>query len=180
MAVIFHLAFLARKQDPLLSALGVELRRNIEEWAVRFSIGWFTENTTGYEHVRMLPGGMRIRIDRDGIHKRRDDPIEQWVQPAAMARADALELGRESVKQVLRSAAELCHRPSVGLTGGRDSRAIVACMRSLGMDFRVRVRGAVENLDVHRRMLRLSMIVADTDPDESNPFFYVLEPVIDR
>ena len=33
---------------------------------------------------------------------------------------------------------------------------------------------------MHRRMLRLSMIVAGTDPDESNPFFYVLEPILDR
>ena len=33
---------------------------------------------------------------------------------------------------------------------------------------------------MHRRMLRLSMITADTNPDEDNPFFYVLEPIIDR
>ena len=33
---------------------------------------------------------------------------------------------------------------------------------------------------VHRRMLRLSMITAGTNPDETNPFFYILEPVIDR
>ncbi|MEM9519874.1 MAG: phosphotransferase [Actinomycetota bacterium] len=33
---------------------------------------------------------------------------------------------------------------------------------------------------MHRRMLRLSMIIAGTDPDEANPFFYILEPVIDR
>jgi aminoglycoside phosphotransferase (APT) family kinase protein len=33
---------------------------------------------------------------------------------------------------------------------------------------------------MHRRMLRLSMIVAGTDPDEANPFFYVLEPILDR
>ncbi len=33
---------------------------------------------------------------------------------------------------------------------------------------------------MHRRMLRLSMITTGTDPDEANPFFYVLEPVIGR
>ena len=33
---------------------------------------------------------------------------------------------------------------------------------------------------MHRRMLRLSMITAGTNPDETNPFFYILEPVIDR
>ncbi len=32
---------------------------------------------------------------------------------------------------------------------------------------------------MHRRMLRLSMITAGTNPDETNPFFYILEPVID-
>ena len=33
---------------------------------------------------------------------------------------------------------------------------------------------------MHRRMLRLSMITTGTDPDETNPFFYILEPVLDR
>ena len=33
---------------------------------------------------------------------------------------------------------------------------------------------------MHRRMLRLSMITAGTNPDGTNPFFYILEPVIDR
>ncbi len=33
---------------------------------------------------------------------------------------------------------------------------------------------------LHRRALRLSMIIAGTDPDESNPFFYILEPILDR
>ncbi len=31
---------------------------------------------------------------------------------------------------------------------------------------------------LHRRALRLSMIVAGTDPDENNPFFYILEPIL--
>ena len=33
---------------------------------------------------------------------------------------------------------------------------------------------------MHRRSLRLSMIVAGTDPDEANPFFYILEPILDH
>ena len=33
---------------------------------------------------------------------------------------------------------------------------------------------------MHRRMLRLSMICAGTDPDEANPFFYVLEPILEQ
>ena len=30
----------------------------------------------------------------------------------------------------------------------------------------------------HRRTLRLSMIVAGTDPDTENPFFHILEPIL--
>ncbi len=30
----------------------------------------------------------------------------------------------------------------------------------------------------HRRTLRLSMVTAGTDPDETNPFFYILEPIL--
>ncbi len=33
---------------------------------------------------------------------------------------------------------------------------------------------------MHRRMLRLSMITTGTDPDAANPFFYVLEPILER
>lgn len=33
---------------------------------------------------------------------------------------------------------------------------------------------------LHRRALRMSMVLAGTDPDETNPFFYVLEPILDR
>ena len=45
---------------------------------------------------------------------------------------------------------------------------------------------AVDDLDedelvrlLHRRALRLSMITAGTDPDEANPFFYILEPIVE-
>ncbi|REJ61575.1 MAG: hypothetical protein DWQ28_12620, partial [Proteobacteria bacterium] len=32
----------------------------------------------------------------------------------------------------------------------------------------------------HRRSLRLSMIIAGTDPDPSNPLFHILDPILDN
>ncbi len=31
---------------------------------------------------------------------------------------------------------------------------------------------------MHRRMLRLSMVIAGTDPDKENPFFHILDPIL--
>lgn len=31
---------------------------------------------------------------------------------------------------------------------------------------------------MHRRMLRLSMVIAGTDPDKDNPFFHILDPIL--
>jgi len=132
----------------LLSSLGVALRPVAEQWAARFTTGWFSGHSTGYENVRFARGGQQIRIHAGGVERTRYDPIGGWVKPPAMAREDALELGRRALHDALVDASELWRQPSVGLTGGRDSRAIVACLGTLDTPFRLRVRGAPSKLDV--------------------------------
>ncbi|MEZ5374745.1 MAG: phosphotransferase [Microthrixaceae bacterium] len=75
---------------------------------------------------------------------------------------------RESVADVAR----LLGRPFDDLAAADEAlRQATSAVDEVDEDELVRV--------LHRRALRLSMITAGTDPDEANPFFYVLEPILD-
>jgi len=131
-----------------LRALGTELVPVPEEWAARFVTNWFPLDRSGYEDVRFLAGGTQLRIGRDGVRRTRHDPVGEWVKPAPRTRADALELGRHGLLNVLADAVELAEKPSVGLSGGWDSRCVASCLRMLGADFELRVRGQESHFDV--------------------------------
>jgi hypothetical protein len=131
-----------------LKALGVRLDPVAEEWAARFTTGWFPLCTTGYRGVRFLAGGTQLRIDGEGIRRTRFDPLPDWVHPPARSREQCLELGRHALLALSSDAMELWEKPTVGLSGGWDSRAVVACLRALGADFELRVRGQETHFDV--------------------------------
>lgn len=131
-----------------LRALGIELRPVPDEWAARFATNWFPLDRTGYEHVRFLAGGTRLHLGTQGIRRTRMDPVGAWIAPGRSSRADALELGRHGLLNALADALELCERPTVGLSGGWDSRCVAACLRELGADFSLRVRGQANHFDV--------------------------------
>jgi hypothetical protein len=131
-----------------LRALGIELRPVADEWAARFVTNWFPLDRTGYEDLRFLAGGTQLRIGAGGVRRALFDPVDEWVAPAPRTRADALELGRHGLLNTLTDALELCERPTVGLSGGWDSRCVTSCLRELGADFDVRVRGQETHFDV--------------------------------
>lgn len=131
-----------------LRALGIELRPVPDEWAARFATNWFPLDRSGYEHVRFLAGGTQLRVGARAVRRTRVDPVGEWVAPAARSRADALELGRHGLLNALADSMELCERPTVGLSGGWDSRCVASCLRELGADFSLRVRGQAAHFDV--------------------------------
>ncbi len=131
-----------------LRALGVELRPVAEEWATRFALGWFPADQSGYAGVRVVAPGTQICADRDGVRHRRLDVLSGWVHPDPAIAADHLEAGRRSIVELLAEVAPLWERATVGLSGGRDSRAVTAVLRSLEARFDLRVRGHPERLDV--------------------------------
>jgi len=131
-----------------LPVLGVPLAPVPEEWAVRFTTGWFPLWTSGFRNVRFLQGGTQIHVGPGGIRRERHDPVAGWIHPPAASREDCLELGRLGMERHLADGMELWTRPTLGLSGGWDSRAVAACLRSLGADFEARVRGAETNYDV--------------------------------
>lgn len=131
-----------------LPVLGVALRPVRAEWAARMVTNWFPLDRSGYAGVRYLAGGTHLVVGPSGVKRTRHDPIGDWVHPPARTRAESLELGRQALMRTLEDAVELCERPTLGLSGGWDSRAVASCLRVLGADFSARVRGQENHFDV--------------------------------
>lgn len=131
-----------------LGALGIQPEPVPEEWAVRCALGWFPLRLSGYRNVRFVEPGTRLSFEQDGVHRQVFDVLSGWVSPDPLGEKDCLELARSSLMCSIEAAAPLWQRPSVGLSGGWDTRAVVATLRALGLEFSARVRGAPGRPDV--------------------------------
>jgi hypothetical protein len=131
-----------------LAALGVQLAPVAQEWAVRAALGWFPLQLSGYRNVRFVEPGTRLVLDRGGVRRASFDVLRRWVAPAPLPEAECLELARSSLVRAIAAGAALWEKPKVGLSGGRDTRAVVSVLRSLGIEFAARVRGSLERPDV--------------------------------
>ncbi len=129
-------------------ALGVELKPDPEQWAVRATLGWFPLDTTGYGKTRFVRPATQIRIDAGGVRRAEFDVLSEWVCPAQLSREQGLELARESLLSHVKGCLPLWENPEVGLTGGWDSRAVASTLRVIGADFRAGVRGVAGRHDV--------------------------------
>ncbi len=131
-----------------LEALGIEPVPDTGQWAVRLTLGWFPLDTTGYRGVRFVGPGTHVRFDRDRVATASHDVLREWVNPPSLSKQDCLDLGREAMLAMAREAVTLWKKPSVGLSGGWDSRTVVAALRHIGAEFSARVRGHPERYDV--------------------------------
>jgi hypothetical protein len=131
-----------------LQALGIPLEPVPLEWAARFCAGWFPLELTGFEGVRHVTPGTRIRLDRHAVSHERFDVLQRWIHPDRLSPKDCLELAETSMRGVLEGAMEQWVRPEVGLSGGWDSRVVVALLRDLGVEMSLRVRGSTKRYDV--------------------------------
>jgi hypothetical protein len=131
-----------------LRALGVDLELDAGDWAVKSAVGWFPMARTGYRHLRYLAPGTQLTVARDGVRRRTDEVVRDWVHPPPMAPAEALELGREALVRHVRDGAPHMDRPAAGLTGGWDTRAVVSSFVAAGVDVRTRVKGREGSIDV--------------------------------
>jgi hypothetical protein len=123
-----------------LKTLGIPIVIEPEEWAVRLTIGWFPFQSTGYRGVSFLEPAARLALDGGRERRSRFDVLGDWVNPGPLSEEDCLELARHSLIGMIEAATPHWDRPSVGLSGGWDTRAVVAVMRSLGIPFEARVR----------------------------------------
>lgn len=131
-----------------LAALDVRLEMEPKDWAVRTTVGSFLSDRTGYKGVRYPRAGTRLELGASGVTRTIHDVLSDWVHPDPLGRREALELARVSVWDHLRAALAQSDRPFVGLSGGYDTRAIVAILRALGADFSPRVKGLPGHIDV--------------------------------
>ncbi|HEU4948890.1 MAG TPA: hypothetical protein VFT31_17210 [Kribbella sp.] len=116
-------------------------------WLYAAACGWFMDDTTPYDRVLTVPGAMRIvnegrrgrrrvsRIDAVSVWAGRDstDPLAGRVEETA----DALQAVARSVSRLWPG------RPTVDLSGGRDSRVVAAAFLSAGVDLRLNSYDAV-------------------------------------
>jgi hypothetical protein len=131
-----------------LNALGIPLKADSEQWAVRFALGWFPLENSGFEQVRFLAPGTQLRLGSHGVHRTTYDVLSDWLIPARLSKQECLEMARSSILSLVEDATPLWDKPGAGLSGGWDSRAVVASLRALGTKFSARVRGQPERYDV--------------------------------
>ena len=131
-----------------LRSLGIELEPDEDAWAARFAIEWFPLDLTGYRRVRLLPPGTQVRLDADGVHHSSHDVLAGWVHPDRLDKRECLDLGLESIRSIFSETMQSWDCPTVGLSGGWDSRALVSILRNLDADFSLRVRGNPGRYDV--------------------------------
>ncbi len=131
-----------------LEAVGVPMTVVPEDWAVRFTLGWFPLDRTGFDGVRHVGPGERFTVRGGRVTKASTDALASWVHPPRLARDECLELAEASVLSMVDAALELWKRPSVGLSGGWDSRMVASCLLHRGADVDLRVRGNPRRFDV--------------------------------
>ena len=131
-----------------LAALGIELVPRAADWAVRAGLGWFPGDLTGFERLRYVVPGMRIRAGRGGIAHEANDVLARWLHQPPMEEREALERCSRTLRQFTRAAARMCDLPTVSLSGGWDSRAATALFLAEGVPLRAKVRGPADHPDV--------------------------------
>ncbi|MFQ5783917.1 MAG: hypothetical protein ACE5H8_03735 [Alphaproteobacteria bacterium] len=131
-----------------LKALGISPEPEPEQWAIRCTQGWFPLDMTGFKNTRFLGPSTRLRLDHGGVHESTYDVLSEWIHPESVSRDDCLELARTSLLSQIREVMPLWERPSAGLSGGWDSRAVVSSLRIMDADFSVRVKGQPGKYDV--------------------------------
>jgi len=129
-------------------ALGVSLVPEPEQWAVWATVGWFPLEMSGYKNIRFLAPATRLRLTAEGLSRTSHDVLSDWVHPQKMTPTDCLELARCSLLNLIEGCESLWMKPSAGLSGGWDSRAVVASLRKVSVDFSARVRGLPGSHDV--------------------------------
>ena len=131
-----------------LKALGVSLELDYEQWAVRTALSWFPSNLTGFKKLRFLDPSTQLHLNQNGVHRTTCDILSEWVNPDDLSLEECRELARCSLIDQIKAAMPLWEKPSAGLTGGWDSRAVIGTLRTLSADFTVRVKGQPEKFDV--------------------------------
>jgi hypothetical protein len=120
---------------------GVAARVAERGWRYAAACGWFMGDTTPYDGVLAVPGSSRIVAE--GRH-RRCTVSRVEISSVWSGSVDAADETAEALRDVARSVDHLWPgRPTVDLSGGRDSRVVAAAFLSAGVDLRLNSYDAV-------------------------------------
>ena len=120
-------AYFASEAKALLRILP-ELRAFDERGVAQFlTFGCTLESQTLFRGVQLLPGGSLLSFENGNCHKRKYFSPETWEsQPTLTAEAFEAEL-RETFKRILPRYFQSDFKIGISLTGGLDTRMIMAC-----------------------------------------------------
>jgi hypothetical protein len=121
-----------------LRALNLLLIPVIEEWAVRFLIGWIPLDGTGFQRIRQAAPGEHFRLDSNGIKSKRYNALQHWVTPTTppTSHEEICDRAAKGVQDRIHSIAPHWETPRFGLSGGYDSRALAAAFMAAGEPMR--------------------------------------------
>ena len=107
--------------------------------------GYFVGDRTGYTNVRTVPNGIYVDVSPDhGAQRRTWSPLPWMDEPDVQSDEAIVDAVRASIAEDLHAIARLpATEHTTGLTGGKDSRLILAVALGEGIadEFMFRTRG---------------------------------------
>ncbi|WP_433162022.1 hypothetical protein [Kribbella sp. CA-247076] len=111
-------------------------------WSFAAACGWFMDDSTPYEGVLAVPGATHIVAD--GRQQRQTVSRIETTSIWSTDSLDTAEETAEALQDVAKSVARLWPgRPTVDLSGGRDSRVVAAAFLKAGVDLNLNSYDAV-------------------------------------
>ena len=142
---------------------GVAARAAARGWSFTAACGWFMDDSTPYDSVLAVRGATHIMAD--GRTRRRTVSRTETTSIWSTDRLgpETVEETAEALKDVARSVGRLWPgRPTVDLSGGRDSRVVAAAFLSAGVDLRLNSYDAVPGeLQVAETLVRALPFAVD-------------------
>ena len=151
----------------LAEVTGTPLVPKAEDWQMKvLTRGYFLGDRTGYEHVSALPASTLVRIGRDGVKVRELNAVRDWFQPIEDTNENLVELCNERLQSSIRDAHSYWPKTRMALSGGWDSRAMVAAAIAAGIDPPVFTSGHRTSTDVSvaRKLVRLANLSWERRP----------------
>lgn len=137
---------------------GVPPERDLHGWGMFAALGWFCGNRTPFAHVRRLDGDTHIVARAHGTRTHRLPDFMEQVPDHIAGGERHLD---ETADSLVRKFREICSfRTSQqplhqGLSGGRDSRVVVAAALGAGIDLTLRTAfPPMKELEIAEELVR--------------------------